>query len=87
MKNPAPINLILTDKVRALGWVAEARDSDHHLCATLAWQDDATTNENLKEIGEFIARYEPDRTVTVFCDVIARKTATRDCAWPDGGPV
>jgi hypothetical protein len=67
--------------------VAEARDSDHHLCATLAWQDDATTNENLKEIGEFIARYEPDRTVTVFCDVIAQKITTQYRAWPEGGHV
>lgn len=31
MKNPTTINLMPSEKVRSLGWMAEARDSDGHL--------------------------------------------------------
>ncbi|WP_323775988.1 hypothetical protein [Leisingera sp.] len=75
MKDPKPINLTTTDQVRAQGWVAEARDADGHLVSTQAWLDVCSTNENLKMLGEFIAEYETDRTVSVFHDLITAKLA------------
>lgn len=76
MKNPNPVNLTTTAEVRKLGWIAEARDKDGHLASTQAWLDVAPTNENLKMLGEFIADYETDRTVTVFADLLAQKLTT-----------
>lgn len=68
MKDPAPINLLSSEKVKEDGWAAEARDAENHLCSTQAWVSACLTNENLKMLGEFIADYEMDRTVTVFTD-------------------
>lgn len=34
MKNPNTMNLLTSDHVRALGWQAETRDVDGHLCRT-----------------------------------------------------
>ncbi|AFO91560.1 hypothetical protein [Phaeobacter inhibens] len=75
MQDPKPINLTTTAEIRARGWVAEARDADGHLVSTQAWLEVCSTNENLKMLGEFIAEYETDRTVSVFPDVIAAKLA------------
>lgn len=32
MQNPSPINLMTPAESRALGWQAESRDADGHLC-------------------------------------------------------
>jgi molybdopterin synthase sulfur carrier subunit len=34
MKNPNPVNLQTSDEIRELGWQAETRDADGHLCRT-----------------------------------------------------
>lgn len=75
MKNPYPINLTTTEEIRKLGWIAEARDKDGHLISTRAWVNDATTNENLQGLGEFITEYETDCTVSVFTDLLTAKLA------------
>lgn len=36
MKDPNPINLMTSEKVRANGWQAETRDADGHLIRTHA---------------------------------------------------
>lgn len=36
MKNPQPLHLTPPEKIRALGWQAECRDSDGHLTRTHA---------------------------------------------------
>ena len=73
MQNPNPVNLTTSAEIEAAGWVAEARDADGHLASTLAWFDSGTTNENLKDLGEFVAQYETDRTVTVFTKNLTEK--------------
>ena len=76
MKNPNPINLVTTEQVRARGWIAEARDDDGHLISTVAWSDTCTTNENLKNLGEFIESYETDKTVSVFHDLLSSRLSS-----------
>lgn len=66
MQNPNPINLASSAEIAAAGWAAEARDRDNHLISTQAWLSSETTNENLRMLGEFIAEYQTDCTVTVF---------------------
>lgn len=75
MKNPSPVHLTTTAEVRSRGWIAEARDMDGHLVSMQAWLDICSTNENLKTLGEFIASYETDTTVSVFYDKLAAKLA------------
>ncbi|GAA6196655.1 hypothetical protein NBRC116598_20990 [Pseudophaeobacter arcticus] len=76
MQNPNPVNLTTTAEIRRLGWIAEARDEDGHLASTQAWLDAAPTNENFRMLGEFIAEYETNRTVTVVTDLLAEKLKT-----------
>lgn len=75
MKNPRPVNFTTTEEVRSKGWIAEARDADGHLISIQGWHDICSTNENLKALGEFIAEYETDMTVSVFHDLLAAKLA------------
>lgn len=75
MKDPNPINLKTSAEVEAWGCSAEARDADGHMTAFVHWNDSLTTNENLKELGVFIADYETDREVNVFVRTVAAKIA------------
>ncbi len=70
MKNPMPVNLTSQDDIRAGGWIAEARDEDGHLVSTRGWID-GHVNASLIGLGEFVAEYEDDFTVTVFGDLLA----------------
>lgn len=58
MKKPNPVNLTASAEVEALGWAAEARDSDGHLISTQAWLKQLSINENIKDLGEFITEYD-----------------------------
>lgn len=75
MQDPKSVNLTPTEKIKAAGWVAEARDSDGHLYSTQAWLDRLPHNENLRMLGEFIADYDGEggTTVTVFTDTLLAK--------------
>lgn len=66
MQNPMPVNLITQDKVRSLGWAAEARDQDGHLHSTQAWITQIAPHENAVRLAEFIIEYATDCAITLF---------------------
>lgn len=50
MKNPNPVNLQTPEEIRALGWLAEARDSDGHVMTVISPQaSDETLGEFMRE--------------------------------------
>lgn len=66
MRNPNPVNMIDQDKVRSLGWAAEARDKDGHLISTQAWLAQMPPHERAVSLAEFITEYATDCQITIF---------------------
>ena len=61
MENPNLVNLQTPEEVRALGWQAESRDDDGHLCTTHA------PFESAKEMYDYISEeLERGKAVTIW---------------------
>lgn len=61
MKNPSPVNLMTPEESRALGWQAESRDEDGHLCTQHAPFD--SDRDMINYIAEQTAE---GKTVTIW---------------------
>ena len=65
MKNPKPINLQTSDRVRAQGWGAESRDADGHLIScydTIGTGDDGIIDwvRECNKAGETVTFWPTD---------------------------
>ena len=73
MQNPDPINLMTPEKSRDLGWAAEARDSDGHLCSQHApFDDDSLLIHYVRQC------VDKGQTVTIWPHPIGGKPMLQD---------
>jgi hypothetical protein len=69
MKNPYPVHLQTSAEVRAVGWGAESRDDDRHLCTThVKFDDDKAMVQYIRQC------LEDGQTVTIWPHKIATKS-------------
>jgi hypothetical protein len=73
MENPRPVNHMTPEESRDLGWAAEVRDADGHLCSQHGpFDDDASLAHYVREA------MSSDRIVTIWPHDIAQPPSFPD---------